>query len=285
MIAPSKEAKSKTNPTTVPIRPVVWAIVGLVLVGLAVYVVSSSKAPEEENAPKAREQAKIASVEPAKVISNTDEAISAEEPTRSNVPPEQQVIHTNMYGYVINRPHTAVVITNKMDEADRPLEERVFSNSADQKIAGLLLLEPGEMLIGDASSLFGKSFTRAFLRSIETPIIVTEEDDEATAELKRAVRDTKIELKARYDAGEDIGKLMLHERDELQALGLYREELKKEIQKLARDKDMSEEDMEDFVKAANVMLEDRGGKPLQMPGFAARRFRLDRIRRGEIDED
>ena len=200
---------------------------------------------------------------------------------RSNVPPEQRVMHTNLYGYVINRPHTAVVITNKLSDAEKPIEERIFTNSADQKIAGLLLLEPGEMLVGDAASLFGRGFTRAFLRSIETPIVIDEGDDEFTADLKRAVREAKKEIKAKYDAGEDIGKLMLDEVKELQAIGLYREELKDQIAKFARDKSLSEEDLGDFVKAANALLESRGGKPLKMPRFAARRFALDRARRGQ----
>lgn len=205
-----------------------------------------------------------------------------ETPTRhSNVPPEQQVMHTNIYGYVINRPSTAVVITNKVDDADKPFEERVFENSADQKIAGLLLLKPGEMLIGDPSSFFGRGFTRAFLKSIESPIIISKDDDEETAELKRAVIDSKIELKARYDAGEDIGALMASEYKELQTLGLYKEELKDQIAKLARDKTLRKEDMDDFVKAANMMLEARGSSPLQMPRFAARRFLLEHQRKGQ----
>ena len=197
---------------------------------------------------------------------------------RSNVPPEQQVMHTNLYGYVVNRPHSAIVITNKVDDEDRPFEERIFTNSADQKIAGLLLLKPGEMLVGDPSSLFGRGFTRAFLKSLESPIIVSKDDDEETASLKRAVIDSKIEIKARLDAGEDIGELMAREYKELQSLGLYREELKDQIAKLARDKSLRKEDMDDFVKAANMMLEARGGSPLQMPRFAARRFMLERQR-------
>ena len=198
---------------------------------------------------------------------------------------EKQVMHTNIYGYVINRPHTAIIITNKVNDADKPIEERIFANSADQKIAALLLLEPGEMMIGDASSLFGKGFIRSFLRSIETPIVVTDNDDEFTANLKRAVIDTKLELKSRYDEGEDIAQLMLKERNELQALGLYREELKEEIHKLARNKSLSEEAMQDFINAANKMLEERGGKPLEMPRFAARRFLLQQQFKSQNEEE
>lgn len=267
------------------LRPYLWVVgVGVIaLVGAILLICATS---HERPATVAEDKRPIKETRPLRV--NHREPATTQIPgdkPHSNIPPDQQVMHTNLYGYVINRPHTAVVITNKVDDADKPIEERIFANSADQKIAGLLLLNPGEMLIGDSSSLFGKGFSRAFLKSIETPIVIEPEDDELTAELKRAVRETKIEIKARYDAGEDIGALMAKERDELQALGLYREELKDQIAKLARDKTMNEEDMKDFVTAANRMLQERGGKPLQMPRFAARRFLLERHRKGiEIDE-
>lgn len=256
----------------------VAGVVSLALVG--VVLLTSDRSQRRPITPvKDTKNSQIKETRPHRIYrSESDVAQIPEDKPHSNIPPEQQVMHTNLYGYVINRPHTAVVITNKVDDADKPLEERIFSNSADQKIASLLLIKPGEMLIGDSSSLFGKGFTRAFLKSIETPIVIDEDDDELTAELKRAVRETKIEIKARYDAGDDIGELMAKERDELQAIGLYREDLKDQIAKLARDKALREEDMEDFVKAANKMLEDRGGAPLQMPRFAARRFLLERQR-------
>ena len=263
-----------------------FAALAVVVLAVGAWWWLARRAPEPK-APKS--PARKATREKAKVIPH----VRREKPTpvieeaapRSNVPPEQQVMHTNAYGYVINRPHTKIVITNKVDDADRPLEERVFTNSADQKIAGLLMLEPGEMLVGDASSLFGRGFTRAFLKSLESPIIVTKDDDETTAELKRAVRDAKIEIKARYDAGEDIAALMAKEREELQAIGLYRKELENEIRKIARDDAIGEADMADFVKAANMMLQGRGGKPLEMPRFAARRFKLERVRKGIHDKD
>ncbi len=249
-----------------------------VLCGIALWwAAGRGKAHDSDDTRPSRARP-IAEVRPAiKPASKPTREAESPRP-RSNVPPEQQVMHTNLYGYVVNRPHTAIVITNKVDDEDRPFEERIFTNSADQKIAGLLLLKPGEMLVGDPSSLFGRGFTRAFLKSLESPIIVSKDDDEETAALKRAVIDSKIEIKARLDAGEDIGELRAREYKELQSLGLYREELKDQIAKLARDKSLRKEDMDDFVKAANMMLEARGGSPLQMPRFVARRFMLERQR-------
>ena len=198
---------------------------------------------------------------------------------------EQRGMYTNMYGYVMNRPSTAIVITNKTDDAEKPIEERVFKHSSDQKIAGLLLMEPGEMMIGDASSLFGKNFAKSFLRSLKAPIEILPEDDEFTTELKMAVRDTRLELKSRLDAGEDIGALLLDEQKKLQELGLFKAELKSEIEKIARSEDLTEEEMSDFVNAANKMLESRGGTPLSMPRFAARRFQIIKERNNSMQGD
>ena len=279
----SENAKNKRRGGRFRVPPVLLVLLVLLVVAAGVWWAVRGPAgrvtlPDREGRAPSRP---IAEAHPAKMTVGNSQPDAESPRPRSNVPPEQQVMHTNMYGYVINRPSTAVVITNKVDDADRPFEERVFKNSADQKIAGLLLLKPGEMLVGDPSSLFGRGFARAFLKSIESPIIVSKDDDEATAELKRAVIDSKIEIKARHDAGEDIGALMAKEYKELQTLGLYREELKDQIAKLARDKTLREEDMEDFVKAANMMLEARGASPLQMPRFAARRFLLERRRQGQ----
>jgi hypothetical protein len=194
-------------------------------------------------------------------------------------------MYTNMYGYVMNRPSTAIVITNKIDDAEKPIEERVFRHSSDQKIAGLLLMEPGEMMIGDASSLFGKNFAKSFLRSLKTQIEILPEDDEFTIDLKNAVLETRQELKRRLDAGEDIGALLLDEQKKLQELGLFKAELKSEIEKIARSEDLNEEEMNDFVNAANKMLESRGGTPLSMPRFAARRFQIIKERNNSMQGD
>lgn len=170
-----------------------------------------------------------------------------------------------------------VVETNKVNPENLPIEYRVFRHSADRKIAGLLLIEPGTEIIGDEGSMF-RDFDKKLLKSITEPIIISEDDSEEVKELKRAVREAKIDLKARMDAGEDIGKTMSDTWHQLQELGLYREELRKEVAKYAHDKNISKEDMEDFVKAANTMLEQRGGMPITMPEFYKHRLELREAR-------
>lgn len=190
-------------------------------------------------------------------------------------------VYTNEYGYVFNEPHTNGVVTNSVMTERLSLAARIFENSADRKIGTILSITPGTSLVGDLpKGYFGEAFVRSFLDSIKTPIIVAADDPEDVAALKRMVRQAKIELKAAYDRGEDIGAIMENERKELRTIGLYREDLKNEVRKaIARDDKMSEEDVQAFVDAANQLLAERGAEPLKMPQTAI--LQLDKDNEGE----
>lgn len=181
---------------------------------------------------------------------------------------------TNQWGNPAHWGHKKLrpAMVHEIDRSQLPLFERVFLNSADKTIAGLLVIEPGTDLIGDET--FDESFVKAFLKSIEQPVIVSKDDDEETKALKRAVIETKIDLKARLDAGEDIAKTLTDIRRELRELGAYREDIKRLIDEKSHDYTMSAEDMKDFVDAANVMLDERGAKPIVMPEFYYRQLEL-----------
>ena len=174
---------------------------------------------------------------------------------------------TNQWGNPAHWGHKKLrpVMVHEIDRSQMPLFEQIFLNSADKTIAGLLVIEPGTDLIGDDT--FDESFVKAFLKSIEQPIIVTKDDDEETKALKRAVIETKIELKSRLDAGEDIAKTLTDIRRELRELGAYRQEIKSLIDEKSRSHAVTTQDMRDLVEAANVMLEERGAKPIVMPEF------------------
>ena len=167
--------------------------------------------------------------------------------------------------------------TNFIDKAHQRIEDRLFVHTADRKIARLLMVEPGTEIItfGSGDELY-RDFDRKFLRSLKTPIIISKDDTEEEKALKRAVREAKIDMKARLDAGESLEKLMTDTRKQLQEIGLYRKELQAEVQKIARNREITEADMEDYVKAANTMLEARGSKPISMPSIFKARMELKR---------
>ena len=255
--------------------PVLAGVVLVFAAAVAIFAVFRTSENRSDLSSEVRKPGRIAEAKPApapKTESPVPEAPARELTRREKA--RLQPTHTNMYGYVINPPPSSVVYTNSQASAMLSDAEKVFSNTAERKIAAILTLEPGETLVGDPSAMFGRGFRRKFLESLECPELVRDGDDEETRALKRAVTDAKADLKARMDAGEDVCEVMRQAYREAQEIGLYCENLKAEVSRLARDRTLSEEDVKDFVAAANKMLSDRGAKPLTMPRFAARRLQL-----------
>ena len=138
----------------------------------------------------------------------------------------------------------------------------IFNHRSENVIAGYLARPAGTTLVGTPT--FDQKFVNDFLESLKQPIIVSHEDPPEVQELKRLMNETKIDLKDRYDAGEDICKIMADTHRECQELGLYKAALEKELREFQRKPDVSPEDVDDFVKAANIMLDKKGIAPLTL---------------------
>ena len=175
------------------------------------------------------------------------------------------------------------VYTNGLNRV-KSLEEKVFANGAERMIAGMLLLEPGESLVGDSASYFNKRFLEQFKKSLAEPTIVLHDDTDEVKALKRAVNEAKAELKVRMDGGEDICKLLADTRDEMRELGLYREELQRMVKEQIKDGSMSDEDAQLCVDAANKMLAERGAKPLKMPTMYMKMLKLKNDKHKEVKQ-
>ena len=147
----------------------------------------------------------------------------------------------------------------------KSIEEKTFNNPADRQIASLLTIRPGSPIVGGPN--YRRSFVTDFLKSYDNPFVVEPDDTDEQKELKRAVAEVKGDLKARYDAGEDIAQIMIDTRDTLRQLAAYKRELESEIARLSRAENVSAADMEDYVAAANKMLEERGAQPIPIRGF------------------
>ena len=167
------------------------------------------------------------------------------------------------------------VITNKVSRASMSVEELTFKNYAERDIAGALLIDPGEELVGDYT--YGESFVESFLQSLKEPMVYDKDDTPFQKELRKAVEETKKELKQRYDAGEDIAAIMNETRKQMKELALYREEIRKMVDdaKAEHGDEYTEQDEKDLIDAANKMLEDRGCKPLELPQAFLEKIELE----------
>ena len=276
---PSGNAKPapKKNPTA--IRGALAGIAVVILAAIAAFFIFSGKETRQDDASK-KERGRIKEVTPAAAAKSVEAVAKAEAEKK----PAKSIDPRVENGKVVRPPwppNPHGVITSGLHRV-KSVEEIAFTHYSDQQIASLLITEPGEGLVGDDEERMFKDFDKNFLKSLVEPIIVEETDTPFVKDLKKAVRQTKIDLKARMDAGEDIKQIMIDSRKELRELGLYRDELNQQLRTMMNEnKDMSADDLRDLVNAANKMLEDRGAKKLTMPETFIRRaeIRANKMRR------
>ena len=167
---------------------------------------------------------------------------------------------------VMHRPPPGY--TNDTARTEAPPEYAIFDHHSENEIACLLTLTPGTTLVGTPT--YGKRFTEDFLKSCETPIVITEDDTPEQAELKKLMIDTKIDLRQRMREGEDLGKILLDTREEFQRLASYKQMLQQELNEIKKDDSLSMEEIDDFVKAANKLLDEKGIAPIKLSPISRR---------------
>lgn len=141
---------------------------------------------------------------------------------------------------------------------------KIFRHAAEEHISWLLEMKVGEPVVGDYA--YGDAFRRSFRESLDERVEILDTDDARTRELKTAVQETKEELRRRMESGEDVAEVMNDAMDEFRRLARYRQELQSQLREIRADGERySDQDVEDFTRAANEMLRREGLPPLAMP--------------------
>lgn len=172
------------------------------------------------------------------------------------------------------------VITNSTSLTETPPAYAIFEARCDNDLAALLTVPLGTTAVGDPD--YERWFTRDFLKSLETPIVITEDDTLEQAKLKRDMIAAKAELKARHDVGEDIAQVMSETRCELQQFSVYKSEVESMFREMANSPGTTEQDIEDFLGAANALLDSKGIAPITLGPLAKLRLLRDANRQEEI---
>ncbi len=142
-----------------------------------------------------------------------------------------------------------------------PLNDPVFKTRSENEIAMLLTATPGDMIL--SIRRYDEAFEADFKKALEHDLEVTEDDTPARAELKRAMAETKKELAARIKAGEKLGDILEETRSELRRLADYRRNIEKMVSETTRNPEHTDQEVADFIAAANKMLTDNGMKPIK----------------------
>ena len=259
-------------------------LAGLIVVALGALCLYLFSGGDSASAPGTRHQAPrtIKEVTPARAPTN---AVAKAKPASTNRPPQR--VGETRDGWVklpngkLHRVHGVTV----SGPSRVTLASRIFKHDTDIELAEFMTIEPGTGFLGDSKDYF-KNFDKVFLRSLEDKIEIDPKDSDEVKALKQGVIDMRRELKARYDAGEDINQVLRDTREQYRELGLYREELGKQIDQILRDSDtLTEKDLGDLVGAANKMLEERGAKPFRLDSSIRHKFRMySRKRKAEAEK-
>ena len=167
------------------------------------------------------------------------------------------------------------VVTNRVAEYGKS-KYSIFENRSDNEIAGILMAKPGEAVVG--TKRYDKWFEKQFLKSIETPIKVSPDDEPWQADLKKLVMQARLELKEAHDKGEDIATIMTESRQQLQDLSKYKQSVKQIYAQNVKEC-ATEQEVADLQKAVNVMLEEKGCAPMNFTPLTKMR-----LMKGNTDE-
>ena len=146
-----------------------------------------------------------------------------------------------------------------------------WKTDADRQLSLLLFATDGNTGL---LTPFNRRFKDQFLKSLETPIIPSKDDSPELQEQKRQMNEVKIFLKERMDAGEDIVEILNDEYKKSQKVRVLRQNLQEELRKLEKTA-TSVEEVQDYIDAANKMLDEHGASHLGLPLILTHR-RLER---------
>ena len=167
----------------------------------------------------------------------------------------------------------------KQSFKETPPSYKIFKHMSENDIASLLVVEPGDFFL--QKPFYDENFDRDFKKSLEEKIEFSDDDTEEQRELKQAVIDTKKDFAERMKEGESPSDIMNAAVDQMYELGVYKEQLQGMLSEYHADEKYTDKDIEDFITAANEMLQKRGASPLQMPNFTMRQAKLRAIARRE----
>ncbi len=251
-------------------RLAVWAGIG-VAVAVVAYWLSSSPIVAQEQA-KERKTAPIAVVDHDKT-SPAQGGKAAKEKIEKPLPPQKPHEVRNGMLMLSNGKLIPANKIRKVSVEDRKprFKYAIFEHSTDNELAAIITLKPGEALIG--GPIRRADYKAEFMKSIETPIIIHNDDPEDVQEVKQAVINARMVIKDAIDRGEDPADVIREAYEEAQKLALYKDDIQKQVMNMAKEGDYTEEEVDDLIASANIMLEAKGIEPIALGPIMKARLR------------
>ena len=154
---------------------------------------------------------------------------------------------------------SAVVSAETNAPAVPPPPPPVFSNASDQVIA--MALSPGEG--GIPPIPLTPDMEKAFLKSLETEIVILDTDDEKVREMKQAVIETRAEIKRLMDGGQTFAQIIREHQRLANENAQLRTDALIELKRLKDSGDI--EGAVQYKKKVNAAFAQMGIKELAIP--------------------
>lgn len=259
-------------------RGLVAATIVVLGAGAALFFLMPKSENSLEEKKDVKRQIKPAIADVAKTNLEVKAEVKEEQPKRvtkkgTPIPDRVQKDEKGVYRYPNGQRW---VDPNDLNIVKHPKPRLLFKHTSENQIAVMLRLDPARMapfLIGRRMP-YGERFVKDFIDSLDDTIVIDKNDTPEEAELRKAVLETKADLKAAMDRGEDIAKIMNDTQKELDRLCQYHNDLKKMVKEAIDNPKFSDEDVADYVNAANELLKKQGLNGLTMPKLVNRQARL-----------
>lgn len=281
-------ASKRTAGSPSPVRGIVAAVI-VVAVAFGAWYFLTQKQEEVKPEAKPKKTSRIETVTPA----------PAAPPKVEQPKPEPVQMITNRHGKVVQKkkPETYVDAAGveryvkgngrvPLEHPEKYLVKSVvhpnaypdFKHDSENEIANLLTIESGGMIFGDRE--YDKRFEQDFVQALMEPVEINEDDSEEDRRIKENVEAAKREIAERIKQGENLGDILTAEREEIRRLAQYKQQMEELFhEQLSTGEIQSEQDLDDFCKAVNTMLESKGIEPFKISGLMRRRLGLDREKR------
>ena len=153
-----------------------------------------------------------------------------------------------------------------------PSPPPVFSNASDQVIA--MALSPSEG--GIPPIPLTPDMEKAFLKSLETEIVILDTDDENVKAMKQAVIETRAEIKRLMDGGQTFAQIIREHQHLVNDNAKLRTDALIELKRLRDSGDI--EGAVQYKKAVNAALAQMGIRELALPVTEEERAERDAAR-------
>ena len=260
---------------------VLWGAiaVALLVVGGILYYSLSGKDAKETQSPTSTHTAKASTVKerPAPKQGGAPTSLAkpapqtVRKPTKPGVEeppakePKAKPLTPEDEGYVSPDPTFAERYKRfKEEQAKLP-----FKHMSELEIHRIISTMPGETILPTA---LPPNFEEDFIAHLNDPIVINDDDSDEVKQDKQTMIAVKARLKELMDKGESVRKIMEEEQEHLVKVMTLRDNLFAELRKIEESATSSQE-IDDYVKAANKMLEEYGAKYIKLPMSPAR-FRL-----------